>query len=85
MAHLFLTSALLFALLAIVATAIGACMGIARDLMLDGSEDDRDEEPASTRNTGISFPEEFGVGLRHAATFAPTRGGIFRDSGSRDT
>src|SRR5438128_1163569 len=35
MTHLMLTSALLFALLAVVAIAIGASLGIARDLMLD--------------------------------------------------
>jgi hypothetical protein len=39
MTHLMLTSALLFALLAVVATAIGASLGIARDLMLDDAED----------------------------------------------
>jgi hypothetical protein len=35
MTHLMLTSALLFALLAVVAIAIGASLGIARDLMVD--------------------------------------------------
>jgi hypothetical protein len=35
MTHLMLTSALLFALLAVVAIAIGASLGIAHDLMVD--------------------------------------------------
>ena len=68
MPHLVLTSLLLFALLAIVATAIGACMGIARDLMLDGSDDDADDHPGTGGNGRISLSEEFGVAAhrRHA-------------------
>ncbi len=81
MPHLVLTSVLLFALLAIVATAIGACLGIARDLMLDGADDDGDEQPAIG---GISLSEEFGVGLRHAATFTQARGGSLHEGRPRD-
>jgi hypothetical protein len=68
MRHLVLASALLFALLAIFGIAIGACLGIARDLMLDGADDDSDEHPARSGNQGISLPDEFGVaaGRRHA-------------------
>ena len=49
MTHLMLTSALLFALLAVVAIAIGASLGIARDLMLDevsGAAADTESVPA---------------------------------------
>ena len=84
MPHLVLVSALLLALLAIVGIAIGACLGIARDLMLDGADDDRDEHPGTSGKGGISLSDEIGVGLRHAATFAQTRGGSLRQDGSRD-
>jgi hypothetical protein len=84
MPHLVLASALFFALLAIIGIAIGACVGIARDLMLDGADDDSDEHPAAAREGGISLSDEFKVGLRHAATFAQTRGGPFRGGRSRD-
>jgi hypothetical protein len=84
MSHLVLAGALLFALLAIVGIAIGACLGIARDLMLDGADDDSDEHPATAGNRGIRLPNEFGVGLRRAANFAQERGGSFRGGGSRD-
>jgi hypothetical protein len=83
MPHLVFTSVLLFALLAIVATAIGACLSIARELMLDGADDDNDERPASGGNGRISLSEEFGVGLRHAANFAQTRGGSLHQGRSR--
>jgi hypothetical protein len=83
MPHLVLTGALLFALLAIVATAIGACIRIARDLMLDGAEDESDGEPAMSEG-GISLSKDFGVGLRNATTFAQTRGGPFQGGGSRE-
>jgi hypothetical protein len=83
MPHFVLTSVLLFALLAIVAIAIGACLGIARDLMLDGADDDNDDQPASGGNGRISLSEEFGVGLRHAANFAQARGGSLHRGRSR--
>jgi hypothetical protein len=47
MTHLMLTSALLFSLLAVVAIAIGASLGIARDLMLD----EMDETAAATQSS----------------------------------
>jgi hypothetical protein len=84
MPHLILTSVLVIALLAIVATAIGACFGIARDLMLDGADDDGDEQSALGGNGRISLSEEFGVGLRHAATFAQARGGSLHEGRPRD-
>jgi hypothetical protein len=84
MPHLVLASALLFALLAIIGIAIGACLGIARDLMLDGADDDSDEHPATAPKGGISLSDEFKVGLRHAATFAQARGEPFRGGRSRD-
>jgi hypothetical protein len=63
MPHFLLTSALLFALLAIIGTAVGACMSIARDLMLDGTEDDGEEQSATTDgNGGMSLSEDFRVG-----------------------
>jgi hypothetical protein len=84
MAHLLLTSALVVALLVIVGIAIGACLGIARDLMLDGAEEEGDDQPDTATNGPISLSEKIGVGLRHAATFAQTRGGSFRGDRSRD-
>jgi hypothetical protein len=68
MAHFVLAGALLFAFLAIVGVAIGACLGIARDLMLDGADDDSDEQPAITGNRRISLFKEFRVSSygRHA-------------------
>ena len=84
MPHIVLTSVLLFALLAIVATAIGACLGIARDLMLDGADDDSDEHPAGSGNAPISLSEKYGVGLRHATNFAQERGGSLHRGRSRD-
>ena len=84
MPRLVITSALLFALLAIVATAIGACIRIARDLMLDGAEDESDGELATSEDGLISLSKELGVGLRNATTFAQTRGGPFQGGGSRE-
>jgi hypothetical protein len=84
MPHLVLASALLLALLAIVGIAIGACLSIARDLMLDGADDESDEHPANPGNPGISLSDDFGVGLRHAANFAQEQGGSFPGRGSRD-
>jgi hypothetical protein len=65
MSHLMLTSALLFALLAVVATAIGACLGIARDLLLDAADESPELE---TSPQGNGLAEDFGLGLRHHAT-----------------
>jgi hypothetical protein len=88
MPHLILTSVLLFALLAVVATAIGACFGIARGLMLD----EADETPESETTRGgdgqsagdgqIGLAEDFGIGLRHASNFAQDPGRPFSGSGS---
>jgi hypothetical protein len=83
MPHLMLTSALLFALLAIVATAIGACFGIARDLMLEDADETVDGEltPSGTGQIGLS--EDFGLGLRHhAANFPQDSAQSFRPGGS---
>jgi hypothetical protein len=78
MPHLMLTSALLFALLAVVATAIGACLGIARDLMLDEGDGSAESERSPTQN-GHGLTEDFGLGLRHhAANFTPDSGQSFR-------
>lgn len=83
MPHLVLTGALLFTLLAIVAIAIGACIRIARDLMLDVAEDESDGELALSEDGRIGLSEEIGVGLRNATTFAQTHGGPFQGRGSR--
>jgi len=75
MSHLMLTSALLFALLAGVATAIGACLGIARNLLLD--EADEGAEPELSHQ-GNGLAEDFGLGLgHHAAHFAQNSGRSF--------
>jgi hypothetical protein len=60
MTHLMLTSALLFALLAVVAIAIGASLGIARDLVPD--------ELGAHEGNGLA--DDFGLGLQHATHFA---------------
>jgi len=81
MTHLMLTSVLLFALLAVVAIAIGASLGIARDLL-----DETDESAADTQSSagreGLAgrqalagrpargLADDFGLGLQHAARFA---------------
>ena len=69
MPHLLLTSALLIALLAIVATAIGGCLGIARDLMVDEADDTPKSGIAPTGGAQSGLAEDFGLGLRHAANF----------------
>ena len=69
MPHLLLTSALLFALLAIVAVAIGASLRIAHDLLFEGADEGHGDE----------------VGLAHAATYAPVHGGAFDRVGSRNS
>jgi hypothetical protein len=88
MSHLLLTGALLIALLAIVAIAVGACLGIGRDLVLDGSEDEteNDSNPGLTsgREGQIGLAGDFRIGLRHAATFAQSHGRSFGRGGSLD-
>jgi hypothetical protein len=85
MSHLLLTSTLLFALLALVAIAIGAFLGIARDLVLDdGADENLGDDPRATTPSGRTSPAKL-VGLRHAATFASARGGSFRGNRSLDT
>jgi len=83
MAHFVLAGALLFALLAIVGIAIGACLSIARDLLLEKAGDE--QQPTIAANRRISLAERFAVGLRHAANFTQARGGSVRGHGSRDT
>ena len=81
MPHLLLTSALLIALLAIVAAAIGGCLGIARDLMVDEAVDTPESGMASTGGAQSGRADDFGLGLRHAADFARDPRS-FRGSGS---
>ena len=80
MTHLMLTSALLFALLAVVAIAIGASLGIARDLMLDETHETATDvlssDPSSGNGHGLA--EDFGLGLQHATHFAQDSGRSFR-------
>jgi hypothetical protein len=82
MPHLILTSVLLFALLAVVATAIGACYGIARDLMLDEADETPEGEATSGDSSQIGLAEDFGIGLRHASNFAQDPGRPFSGGGS---
>jgi hypothetical protein len=82
MPHLLLTSVLLFALLAVVATAIGACLGIARDLMLDEADETPEGETTPGGSGQIGLAEDFGIGLRHATNFAQDPDRSFRGSGS---
>jgi hypothetical protein len=93
MTHLMLTSALLFALLAVVAIAIGASLGIARDLMLDEVSEtagDTESVPAGqglagrqggaqgyATRQGHGLAEDFGLGLQHATHFAQDPGRSF--------
>ena len=92
MTHLMLTSALLFALLAVVAIAIGASLGIARDLMLDEASmrppnryrpgrPGPCRQPLATRQ-GHGLAEDFGLGLQHATHFAQDPGRSFSRSRS---
>jgi hypothetical protein len=86
MPHLLLISVLLFALLALVAIAIGAWVGMAHDLMLDDAEDETPEgDPTPTGSGQIGLAEDFGIGLRHATNFAQDPGRSFRGSGSLNT
>ena len=82
MPHLLLTSVLLFALLAVVATAIGACFGIARDLMLEEADETPEGEASAGDSGQIGLAEDFGIGLRHASNFAQDPGRPFSRSGS---
>lgn len=77
MTHLIVTSALLFALLAVVAIALGASLGIARDLMQEPDETAADKASTPSGN-GHGLAEDFGLGLRHATHFAPDPGRSFR-------
>ena len=78
MTHLMLTSALLFALLAIVAIAIGASLGIARDLMLDEPDDGATDTASTPSGNGHGLAEDFGLGLQHATHFAQHSGRSFQ-------
>jgi len=87
MTHLMLTSALLFALLAVVAIAIGASLGIARDLKLDEMDENAADTqssapPAYAGGQARGLADDFGLGLPHAAHFAQDPGGSFRRSRS---
>lgn len=77
MTHLILASALLFALLAVVAIAIGASVGIARDVMVDEADEATDTAPTPSGN-GHGLAEDFGLGLQHATHFAQHFGRSFR-------
>ena len=78
MTHLMLTSALLFALLAVVAIAIGASLGIARDLAVDDSDEILAADPSATSRSGNGLGEDFGLGLRHATHFAQDSSRAYR-------
>jgi hypothetical protein len=82
MPHLLLISALLFALLALVAIAIGAWVGIARDLMLEEVDETPEGEVTAADSGEIGLGEDFGIGLGHATNFAQDPGRSFRGSGS---
>jgi len=82
MPHLLLISSLLFALLALVAIAIGAWVGIARDLMLDDADETPEGDQTPTGSGQIGLAEDFGIGLRHATNFAQDPDRSFRGSGS---
>jgi hypothetical protein len=77
MTHLMLTSALLFALLAVVAIAIGASVGIARDLMLDESGGTATDKQPAYDSDGDGLAGDFGLGLQHATHFAQHSGRSF--------
>lgn len=77
MTHLMLTSALLFALLALVAIAIGASVGIARDLMLDQPGDTATDTQSAYDSDGHGLADDFGLGLQHATHFAQSPGRSF--------
>ncbi|MBS0419316.1 MAG: hypothetical protein JSR66_16520 [Proteobacteria bacterium] len=77
MTHLMLTSVLLFALLAIVAIAIRASVGIARDVV-DESDEAATDTASTASGNGHGLAEDFGLGLRHATHFAQHAGRSFR-------
>ena len=77
MTHLMLTSALLFALLAVVAIAIGASLGIARDLILDEPGDTATDTQSAYDSDADGLAGDFGLGLQHATHFAPSPGRSF--------
>jgi len=78
MTHLMLTSALLFGLLAVVAIALGASVGIARDLMLDETDEKATDTGSTPAGNGHGLAGDFGLGLRHATHFAQHSGQSFR-------
>jgi hypothetical protein len=78
MTHLMLTSALLFALLTVVAMALGASVGIARDLMLDEPDDTARDTGSAPAGNGHGLAADFGLPLRHATHFAQHSGRSFR-------
>ena len=82
MPHLLLISAVLIALLALVAIAIGAWVGIARDLMLDEVDETPEGDSTPTGSGQIGLAEDFGIGLRHASNFAQDPGRPFSGGGS---
>ena len=88
MTHLMLTSALLFALLAVVAIAICASLGIARDLVLDETDESAaDQQSATARQAHAGaqprgLAEDFGLGLPHAVHFVQDPGRSFSRSRS---
>ena len=82
MTHLMLTSALLFALLTVVAIAIGASLGIARDLMLDEADATATDTQSAGGRQSHGLAEDFGLGLQHATHFAQDPGRSFSRSRS---
>jgi hypothetical protein len=83
MPPLLIASALLFTIGILLGVAIWACIGIARDLVLDGA-DETDDEQLEGSSSRIRLPGQLGVGLRNAATIAQRRGGPFQGGGSLD-
>jgi hypothetical protein len=65
MTHLIVTSTLLFALLAIVGIALGACLGIARDTLLEGGAPEGEEYWAPDREPS---PDERSAGTPTTAS-----------------
>ena len=77
MTHLMLTSALLFALLGVVAIAIGASLGVARDRMLDEPGDPATDTQSAAEGHSHGLADDFGLGLQHATHFAQSPGRSF--------
>lgn len=82
MPHLILTGVLLLALLAVIAIAIGACVGIARDVLLDEADETPEGETTPGSSGQIGLANDFGIGLRHATDFAQDPDRPFRGNGS---